>query len=213
MIVLVNAARAHTAGYRKLTCLHIYVHVCCARQVVGWATRELAAKLGGSALPTVYTHPGQYAYWNASLISAGGGQRLTCRDIGRLGQLLLNRGRWPAAPTTPAGTSTSIGAASARGKGGAGAEAEVEEAETLYSEDYAVQMVRPSFPVTTIPCISCIYPTIITNFQRPLPPPASRRRHHHPPPPTHQHWGTTYGFLTWLNRPGAAPAFCCAPRW
>ena len=26
-------------------------------------------------------------------------------------------------------------------------------------------------------------------------------------------WGSSYGFLTWLNRPGVAPTFCCAPRW
>jgi CubicO group peptidase (beta-lactamase class C family) len=111
--------------------------------VVKWATEEYAKPLG---IPTVYTHPGQYAYAGTGNISAGGGQRMTCRDIGRVGQLLLNKGRWLD---------------------------EANQTKVLYSKDYAEQMVRPSFPS----------------------------------------FGTTYGFLTWLNRPGASPAFCCAPRW
>ena len=64
-----------------------------------------------------------------------------CRQIGRIGQLLVNKGRW-----------------------GGG---------RLYSAQYAEEMTRQSFP----------------------------------------RWGSNYGFLTWLNRAGVAPSFCCAPRW
>ena len=42
-------------------------------------------------VPTLYTHPGRYAWVDGSNISAGGGQRMTCRQVGRIGQLLVNR--------------------------------------------------------------------------------------------------------------------------
>jgi hypothetical protein len=111
--------------------------------LMDWAEEHYAKPMG---FPGVFKENDMYLYPN---ISIGGGQHMTCREIARVGQLLLNKGRWPAS-----------------------------------SADGAVmtQLLRPSFV-------------------------ADLERQNFPA------WGTSYGFLTWLNRPGAHPTYCCAPRW
>ena len=105
-----------------------------------WATEHFAKPMG---FPEVFADNDQYVYPNVSI---GGGQHMTCREIARIGQLLLNKGKWPT---------------------------ESHADEELIDKEYMADMTRQSFP----------------------------------------EWGSSYGFLTWLNRPGVAPTFCCAPRW
>ena len=54
---------------------------------VAFARREFAAPLG---VPRLYEFEGSLT----DEISAGGGQMASCEDIARMGQLVLNRGRW-----------------------------------------------------------------------------------------------------------------------
>jgi len=51
-----------------------------------FASREFATALG---LPDLYAYDG-----TGLDISAGGGQMVSCRDVARVGQLVLNRGTW-----------------------------------------------------------------------------------------------------------------------
>ena len=54
---------------------------------MAFARREFAAPLG---VPRLYDFEGSAT----EEISAGGGQMASCEDIARMGQLILNRGRW-----------------------------------------------------------------------------------------------------------------------
>ena len=74
---------------------------------------------------------GRYVYPN---VSVGGGQHMTCRDIARIGQLMLNKGRWPAeaAPHD-----------SHADKGGKQNQTRVLQ---LVSEDYMEDLARQNFP-------------------------------------------------------------------
>jgi CubicO group peptidase (beta-lactamase class C family) len=83
--------------------------------VLEWATEVFAVPLG---IPDVFAND---TYIGGGNISAGGGQQMSCRQVGRIGQLLLNHGSW-------------------RGKPG-------EPAIQLYSEAYAEAMATPQFPV------------------------------------------------------------------
>ena len=71
---------------------------------------------------------GRYVYPN---VSVGGGQHMTCRDIARIGQLMLNKGRWPA-------ERASHGHAD---KGG-----NQTNVLQLVSEDYMEDLARQNFP-------------------------------------------------------------------
>jgi CubicO group peptidase (beta-lactamase class C family) len=115
-----------------------------------WATEHFAKPMG---FPDVFRDNDMYVYPNVSI---GGGQHMTCRQIARIGQLLLNKGQWPAA-------------ADPEGDGGSGPGA----TQQLVSPSYMRDLARQNFP----------------------------------------EWGSSYGFLTWLNRPGQSPTYCCAPRW
>jgi CubicO group peptidase (beta-lactamase class C family) len=83
-----------------------------AEPAVAWATREFAEKLG---LPELFLSDGVAG----GGVSAGGGQLMTCRDLARVGTLLVNGGRW--------------------------ADAAGEEYDLL-SADYARQQLSPSYP-------------------------------------------------------------------
>jgi len=93
---------------------------------VDWAEENFAKPMG---LPGLFAHDeldGQ--------ISIGGGQLMSCPQLARIGQLLINRGKWPesAAPSWPldllpwATNRTSVF--------------------QLVSEDFITEMTRPSFP-------------------------------------------------------------------
>lgn len=58
-----------------------------------FASRHFATALG---IPDLYAYDGTGAD-----ISAGGGQMVTCRDMARVGQLVLNRGTWLDAAGNP----------------------------------------------------------------------------------------------------------------
>lgn len=58
-----------------------------------FASREFASVLG---IPDLYTYDEL-----APDFSAGGGQMVTCRDVARVGQLILNRGEWLDATNKP----------------------------------------------------------------------------------------------------------------
>ena len=107
--------------------------------ILDWAEKHFAQPLGISGVfaADVYIGGGN--------ISIGGGQRMTCRQLGRIGQLMLNNGTW------------------LNGK----------KEIVLVDPLFVAQMKQPSFPNAF----------------------------------------TTYGFLTWLNKRGTSPSFCCAPRW
>jgi len=90
-------------------------------------------------------------YIGGGNVSIGGGQRMTCRQLARVGQLLLNGGRVSVVET----------------------KTKTKQERVLVSSTFIKQMKQSSFPNAF----------------------------------------TTYGFLTWLNERGAAPSFCCAPRW
>lgn len=80
------------------------------QDTVQWATEHLAVPLG---IPDLFTADGDE--W-----TVGGGQLITCRDMARLGQLMLNRGRWLLAGT--------------------------DEPFQLIAEEYMDMMTSPSFP-------------------------------------------------------------------
>ena len=79
---------------------------------VEWATREFAEKLGIADLFLFDDVP-------AGGVSSGGGQLMTCRDLARVGSLLVQGGKW----------------ADASGK-------EFQ----LLSKDYVRQQLSPSYP-------------------------------------------------------------------
>jgi CubicO group peptidase (beta-lactamase class C family) len=79
---------------------------------ISWATREYAEKMGLEDLFLFDNVPD-------GGVSAGGGQLMTCRDLARVGTLLVQRGSWE----------------DARG-----------EPYQLLSEDYVKQQLTPSFP-------------------------------------------------------------------
>ena len=56
------------------------------RTALSFASEAFAAPLG---LPDLYAYDGI-----GEDISAGGGQMVSCRDMARVGQLVLNRGAW-----------------------------------------------------------------------------------------------------------------------
>lgn len=93
---------------------------------VDWAEESFAKPMG---LPGLFLHDGLDGE-----ISIGGGQLMSCPQLARIGQLLVNRGKWPvsAAPSWPldllpwATNRTSLF--------------------QLVSEDYITEMTRPSFP-------------------------------------------------------------------
>lgn len=91
---------------------------------VEWAEEVFLKPLGLSGL---FDHDGL-----AGHISIGGGQMMSCQQLARVGQLLLNRGWWPifGAPSWPwlpwEGDTTSF--------------------TRVISDDYLAQMTRPSFP-------------------------------------------------------------------
>ena len=107
-----------------------------------WADEHFAARLG---IPHLFRDNDAYVFPN---VSAGGGQHMTCRQLARIGQLIVNEGKWPSA-----------------GQGSAPTQ--------LVSAEFMSDLKKQNFPS----------------------------------------WGSSYGFLSWLNRPGEAPTFCCAPRW
>lgn len=79
---------------------------------VEWATREFAEKLG---VPDLFL----YDDVPDGGISSGGGQLMTCRDLARVGTLLVNGGRWND---------------------------EAGKEYPLLSEDYVRQQLSPSYP-------------------------------------------------------------------
>ncbi|CAE7618299.1 unnamed protein product [Symbiodinium sp. CCMP2592] len=93
---------------------------------VDWAEDQFAKPLG---LPGLFDHDGLDGD-----ISIGGGQLMSCPQLARIGQLLMNRGAWPisSAPAWPldwlpwASNKTSVF--------------------QLVSKDYIREMTRPSFP-------------------------------------------------------------------
>ena len=64
-----------------------------------WATEHFAKPMG---FPDVFVDNDQYVYPNVSI---GGGQHMTCRQIARIGQLLLNKGKWPSQTASDGGSS------------------------------------------------------------------------------------------------------------
>lgn len=82
---------------------------------IEYATREFAEPLG---VPSLYEYDGQ-VYGIGGNLSAGGGQMMSCRDVARVGTLIVNKGMWRAA-------------------NGSGIQ--------LVSQDYMRQMTSPSFP-------------------------------------------------------------------
>ena len=80
----------------------------------------------------VHVMGGRYVYPN---VSVGGGQHMTCRDIARIGQLMLNKGRWPA--------SEAASHDSHADKGGKMNQTSVLQ---LVSEDYMEDLARQNFP-------------------------------------------------------------------
>lgn len=80
---------------------------------IDWATREFAEKIGV---------PDLFLFDNVSHggYSAGGGQLMTCRDLARVGTLLVNGGEWAA---------------------------EDGSSFQLLSKDYVRQQLTPSYPV------------------------------------------------------------------
>ena len=138
--------------------------------VIEWAERNFAKPLG---LGGVFMDNDLYI--GGGNISAGGGQHMSCRQIARAGQLLLNRGMWPVRNETTdkgqgAAPDTATKGVVTKGATPGGPKQPV--LQQLVSKEYMDGMISPSWS-----------------------------------------WGTTYGFLTWLNRAGAYPGFCCAPRW
>ncbi|CAE7657292.1 unnamed protein product [Symbiodinium sp. CCMP2456] len=93
---------------------------------VDWAEDQFAKPLG---LPGLFDHDGLDGD-----ISIGGGQLMSCPQLARIGQLLMNRGAWPmsSAPAWPldwlpwASNKTSVF--------------------QLVSKDFIREMTRPSFP-------------------------------------------------------------------
>ena len=112
--------------------------------VIDWAEKNFATPLGIGGV--FYNND---AYIGGGNVSIGGGQRMTCRQMARVGQLMLNVGKWS---TTNNSITTDI---------------------VIVDPAFVQEMKQPSFPNSV----------------------------------------TTYGFLTWLNKRGTAPGFCCAPRW
>ena len=64
-----------------------------ARNALEFASSEFATALG---IPDLYTYDG-----TGEDISAGGGQMVSCRDVARVGQLIINRGKWRDASGQP----------------------------------------------------------------------------------------------------------------
>ena len=114
--------------------------------VIDWAEKNFAEKLGIAGV--FYNND---LYVGGGNVSIGGGQRMTCRQIARVGQLALNKGSWWNSDGSNAQKQDFV----------------------LVDPDFIRQMSNPNFPESV----------------------------------------TTYGFMTWLNKRGAAPGFCCAPRW
>ena len=91
-----------------------------------WAEENFARPLG---LPGLFDHDGLDGQ-----ISIGGGQLMGCSELARIGQLLLNRGKWPTskAPSWPMDWLTwATGTTSLF---------------ELVSSDYLKEMTKPSFP-------------------------------------------------------------------
>jgi len=85
------------------------------RDPVEWATEELAVPLG---IPDLFKHDSC-----GRDIVAGGGQPLTCRELARIGQLMLNKGAWPTEDGHPV---------------------------QLVSEGYMREMVTPQYPNVSV---------------------------------------------------------------
>lgn len=120
------------------------------RKVSGQTPRAFAAgftaKMG---LPHLYDY--EVSPPNANppdLFTIGGGQPMTCVDIARIGQLIINKGKWSSAPSAAA-------------------------PEQLVSAEWAHAMSAASMP----------------------------------------HVASSYGFLTYNNKPPPSLPNCCSPRW
>lgn len=135
--------------------------------ILEFADKHFASVLG---FPSLFRD--NDGYIGGGNISAGGGQHMSCRQIAKVGQLILNKGKWPAprsSSSTPhhAGTPQRSAAATPPGSG------PKPEPFQLVNASYIEEMQTPHYPNAA----------------------------------------TTYGLLTWLNRRGQYPSFCCAPRW
>jgi CubicO group peptidase (beta-lactamase class C family) len=87
-----------------------------------WGTEHLTSKMG------------MQEYWQhqQQAINVGSGPPASCRELARIGQLLLNRGKWPVG---------SVLNSTLSGK-------EHRQVEQLISEDYLSQMTSPAYPVS-----------------------------------------------------------------
>lgn len=128
--------------------------------ILEFADEHFARLLG---FPTLFKD--NDGYIGGGNISAGGGQHMSCRQIAKVGQLILNKGKWPSAAAA-AGADTP----------------------TPHSSPH---------PPPPPPPFQLVNASYIEAMQTPHYPGAA----------------TTYGLLTWLNRRGQYPSFCCAPRW
>ena len=101
-------------------CISAQLTATTSEPAIEWATREFAEKLG---VPELYL----FDDVPNGGVSSGGGQLMTCRDLARVGTLLVQGGRW----------------ADASGK-----------EYQLLSEDYVRQQLTPSFPDVNAVCCS-----------------------------------------------------------
>jgi CubicO group peptidase (beta-lactamase class C family) len=81
----------------------------------GWSTTSYAEPLG---VPDLFAYDGE-VYGIGDNISTGGGQMMSCRDVARVGTLVVNKGLWPTADDSGA---------------------------RLVSAEYIEAMGQPSFP-------------------------------------------------------------------
>ena len=92
-----------------------------------WGTEHMTELLGA---------PGFWANQQDN-IAVGGGQSATCRELARMGQLLLNRGKWVVGGSSSSGNNATAAAAAA---------SKPRRIEQLISADYVSQMTSPAFP-------------------------------------------------------------------
>ena len=91
-----------------------------------WAKSRFAAPLG---IPNLYAWEGLEGQ-----ISAGGGQMVTCRQMARLGQLILNRGAWPSSSSFKSAAASASGVAAAK------------SVEQLIPSSYVSDMLKAHYP-------------------------------------------------------------------
>eukprot|EP01052_Picozoa_sp_SAG31_P030999 SAG31_NODE_3237_length_4508_cov_28.486278_3_plen_529_part_00 len=93
-----------------------------------WATREYAQPMGLS--PDIFAYGGFHDPIDGNEFSPGGGQMMSCRDHLRIGQLLINKGRW-------ADDDGSLHSSNPR------------PYKQLLTEDFVEQFLEPSYPNVT----------------------------------------------------------------